>query len=121
MDTEKDPYQAGLDMFVKMKKGDFLGREALLSKSKPEKKLCCLETDTCLLGKEPIYHEGKVVGYVTSTNYGYSVQKRLAYGYLPADLARPGQEVFIEYFDRRCAAKVIAEPVFDPKSERMRA
>ena len=123
MDTEKDPYQAGLDMFVKMDKGDFLGREALLSKSKsnPKKKLCCLETDTCLLGKEPIYHEGKVVGYVTSTNYGYSVQKRLAYGYLPAELAQPGQEVFIEYFDRRCAAKVVAEPVFDPNSARMRA
>ena len=120
MDTEKDPYQAGLDMFVKMEKGDFLGREALLSRSEPKKRLCCLETETSLLGKEPIYHQNKVVGYVTSTNYGYSVQKRLAYGYLPTALATPAQEVFIEYFGERYAATVIAEPVFDPKSERMR-
>ena len=35
------------------------------------------------LGTEPIYSEDKPVGYVTSTNYGYFVDKHIVYGYLP--------------------------------------
>jgi glycine cleavage system aminomethyltransferase T/glycine/D-amino acid oxidase-like deaminating enzyme len=121
MDTEKNPYEAGLGMFVKPDKGYFLGRAALMANEEPRKKLCCLETSTCFLGKEPIYHEDLVVGYVTSANYGYSVKKWLAYGYLPVALSEPGQILFLEYFGKQYAARVVEDPVFDPESTRMRS
>ena len=53
------------------------------------------------MGKEPIRHDGRVVGYVTSAAYGYSIGRGIAYGYLPADLAVEGTPVEIEYFDER--------------------
>jgi dimethylglycine oxidase len=61
-----------------------------------------------------------VVGYVTSANYGYSVGTLIAYGYLPSALSAPGTELAIEYFGEPMRAVVSDEPLFDPKSERMR-
>ena len=61
------------------------------------------------------------MSYVTSANYGYSVGRGIAYGYLPVDLAAEGTPVEIEYFGVRHAATVAAEPLWDPKGERLRA
>ena len=40
-----------------------------------------------VMGKEPILHDGRVVSFVTSANYGYSMGRGIVYGYLPAELA----------------------------------
>jgi glycine cleavage system aminomethyltransferase T len=58
---------------------------------------------------------------VTSANYGYSIGRGIVYGYLPADLAAEGTPVEVEYFGQRYAATVAAEPLFDPKGERLKA
>ena len=65
--------------------------------------------------------DGRVVSYVTSAAYGYSVGRGVVYGYLPADLAVEGTSVEVEYFGDRHAATVSAEPLWDPKGERLRA
>ena len=124
--TEHDPFEAGLGFAVRMDKGDFQGRDALqraLDRG-PTEKLACMTLDdlaAVVMGKEPIRHDGRVVSYVTSAAYGYSLGRGIVYGYLPVDLAVEGTPVEVEYFGDRLAATVAAEPLWDPKGERLRA
>jgi glycine cleavage system aminomethyltransferase T len=73
------------------------------------------------MGKEPVYDGESCVGYVTSAAYGYTIGKGIAYAWLPAELSEPGRTVEIAYFDQRVPAVVVAEPLFDPAMERIRA
>jgi glycine cleavage system aminomethyltransferase T len=61
------------------------------------------------------------LGYVTSANYGYSVNKFIAYGYLPVDHTQEGTAVEIEYFNKRLKATVSSEPSFDPEHKRLKS
>ena len=124
--TEYNPYEAGLGFAVRLRKGDFIGREALLDARKQgiQRKLCCMTLDDptrVLMGKETIFAGGRCVGYVTSANYGYTAGKSIAYGYLPAELAETGAGVEIEYFGERYEATVSDEPLFDPNMERLKS
>jgi glycine cleavage system aminomethyltransferase T len=126
MHSEYTPYEAGIGFTVKLDKGDFIGREALLRLKEQglARKLCCLVLDdpsTIVLGKEPILDGERVLGYVTSANYGYSVGQSIAYGYLPIDQASPGTAVAIEYFGQRHAATVAREPLYDAKGAQLRS
>jgi glycine cleavage system aminomethyltransferase T len=124
--TEHDPLEAGLGFAVRWDK-DFQGKEALeriRDAGGPSQRLACMTLDdasSVVLGKEPILHDGRVVSYVTSASYGYSIGRGIAYGYLPRDLAVEGTAVEIEYLGRRVAATVAADPLFDPKHERLRS
>jgi glycine cleavage system aminomethyltransferase T/glycine/D-amino acid oxidase-like deaminating enzyme len=121
---EDTPYEAGLGFAVKVDKGEFTGREALLGAQEPERRLCCLvlsDPRTVALGSEPVRVDGRAVGRVTSGGYGYTVERSIAYAYLPAADAVPGREVEVESFGERVAAEVAAEPLFDPDSVRVRA
>jgi glycine cleavage system aminomethyltransferase T len=121
MTFEHDPYEAGLGFAVKLAKGDFIGREALLArKENVTRKLACLLTDEIVMGKEPVYDGERAVGYVTSAAYGYTIGRAIAYAWLPASLAIPGQSLHIGYFDRRVEAVVAEEPLFDPAMTRLR-
>ena len=122
--TEYDPYQSGLGWTVKLKKGDFIGRDACvdLKKKSPTKKLACMTFNNggMALGYEAIFADGACIGHVTTANYGYSVGKYLLYGYLPANHAAEGTQVEVEYFGERYPATVVREPVFDPGMEKLR-
>lgn len=121
MTTEHDPYEAGVDFAVRLAKGDFVGREAIEGRT-PSRRLRCLTIDdgrTVVLGKEPVFVDGVASGYVTSAAYGYTVGRPIAYAWLPAS-ADIGSRVEIEYFGRRVAATVAAEPLVDPGMERIR-
>jgi glycine cleavage system aminomethyltransferase T len=123
MTTEDDPYQSGVGFAVRMDNGDFLGRDALRKLDAPTRLLTCLVLDDvgCVpMGKEPVYAGGTAVGFVTSAAYGHTIGAPIAYAWLPADRSVPGTAVEIGYFDRRLPARVAAEPLFDPKHERIR-
>ncbi len=122
--TEHTPLEAGLGWAVRWDK-DFQGKEALEAQRDRgvTERLACMTFDddrTVVMGKEPILHDGRVVSYVTSANYGYSVGRGIVYGYLPADLAVTGTPVEVEYFGERHAATVTDEPLWDPKGRRLR-
>jgi glycine cleavage system aminomethyltransferase T len=126
IDTERDPFEAGLGFAVKMDKEGFRGREALerALEEGTRERLACITLDdpsAVVLGREPIRSGGHVVGYATSAGYGYSVGRCIVYGYLPAELAAPGTPVEVEYFDERLPATVAEDPLWDPKGERLRA
>ena len=72
-----------------------------------------------MLGKEPVFVNGKAEGYVTSAAYGYTIGKPIAYAWLPSGVDE-GSAVEIEYFGQKIKATVTPEPLFDPKMERLR-
>jgi glycine cleavage system aminomethyltransferase T/glycine/D-amino acid oxidase-like deaminating enzyme len=119
-----DPFEAGLGFAVKLDKPDFLGRSALLQRRAqgPRRRLCPLVIDdgTVLMGKEPCYANGVPVGHVTSAAYGYSVERSIAYAWLPPELASEGSSVEVEYFAERRPATVASDPLFDPDMTRMK-
>src|SRR6185503_14301613 len=96
---EDTPYEAGLGFAVKVDKGEFIGREALLGAGEPERKLVCLalaEPRAVALGSEPVRVDGELVGRVTSGGYGYTVERSIAYAYVPAAHVEPRQPVEVE-------------------------
>jgi 4-methylaminobutanoate oxidase (formaldehyde-forming) len=120
---EDTPYEAGLGFAVKLEKGEFIGRDALLAAPEPTRRLACLVLDdprAVALGSEPIRVDGEIVGRVTSGGYGYTVERSIAYAYLPAEAATPGRRVEAEIFGDWIAGSVAEEPLFDPQGERIR-
>ncbi len=104
------PYEAGLGFCVKLDKGDFLGREALVKirADGVTRKLCVflLDEPAPLYGSEAIYHNGAVVGVTTSGNYGYSVGKSIAFGYVPVEIAGEGSFEIEAYCERVHASRI---------------
>ena len=124
MTTEFDPYECGVGFAVKADKKGYVGHEALQGKSveTAKKRLRCLTVDdgrSMVLGKEPVFSEGKAVGYVTSAAFGYTVRKPIAYAWLPAAIEE-GAKVELEYFGKKVAATVTPEPLVDPKMEKIK-
>ena len=120
------PYEAGLGRFVNMDKGDFVGREAALAEkaSGGALRLLSFEIDAAdadAIGDEPIWHEGVVVGWVTSGGYGHTVGKSLALGYVPAELAQSTGQFEIEIIGERRAARRLDGAAVDAQGTRMRA
>ena len=76
--------------------------------------------DADVLGDEPIWHKGKVVGWVTSGGFGHFVNQSLAQGYLPTELVKPGVQLEIEILGERRPARLQMDPPFDPEAKRMR-
>lgn len=122
---DETPFEAGLGFAVALDKGvDFIGREALLAPkdAAPRKRLRCLVLDdprSVCLGNEPVRIDGQVVGRVTSGGYGFSVERSIAYAYLPPDRAI-GTRGEIEVFGEWVGFEVVREPLYDPKGERIR-
>ena len=108
----------------------FIGREAYEKEAEtgPDRRLMAFvvepdpEEPADVIGDEPIWHDGKVVGWVTSGGYGHSVKKSLALGYVPAELAALGPDAAfeIEIIGRRRPARIQAQPLVDPEGLRMR-
>ncbi len=121
---EDSPFASGLGFAVKLDKGDFLGREAARERTEPEHVLRCLTLDdprAVALGSEPVRVGERLVGRVTSGGYGYTVERSIAYAYLPAVDASVGTRVAVEIFGDWVGGEVAAEPLFDPSGARIRA
>ena len=117
------PFEAGLGRFVDLKRADFVGRAAALKDKESGGALrlvaFSVDSDADAFGDEPVWHNGKVVGWVTSGGYGHTVQKSLAMGYIPKDLA--SDTAFeIEILGERRRATRIEGAAFDPSGARMR-
>ncbi|NOH03248.1 MAG: FAD-dependent oxidoreductase [Chloroflexi bacterium] len=120
------PYEAGLGFAVKLDKGDFIGKEALVRQKAEgiQQKLCTItlcDDRTIVLGKEPIRADGKTVGWVASGGFGYSVNKSIAYAYLPMEYAKVGAKLEVECFGEQVEAEVAQPVLWDPKGERIKA
>ena len=121
------PGMTGLDRWINWQKSDFIGKKAsYLEKTGngPNQKLVTLEVDSNdsdASGFEPIWKNGKRVGFITSGGYGHRVQKSLAMGLINTDLAESGQEIDVHIVGKEKKAKIIPVSPYDPKGELMRA
>jgi 4-methylaminobutanoate oxidase (formaldehyde-forming) len=118
------PFEAGLGFAVAMGKGEFVGREALEKAGPPARLLTCLVLDdarSVVLGEEPVRVNGCLAGRVTSGGYGYSVERSIAYAYLPAALADIGRRVEVNLFGRWVGGEVAREPLYDAGNARVRS
>ena len=118
------PFHAGLGRFVSRRKGYFIGREALqrIREQEPHEILCLftLERPADVFGGEAILREGTVLGVTSSANFGHTVGKPIAMGYVPA--AEAGHRDYeIEVFSRPIPATRHDEPLYDPKGTRLLA
>ena len=119
------PFEACLDRFVDLRKNDFVGRDAALKAKEAGdgRRLTTLVVEAegaDVGGDEPILQNGEVVGWVTSGGYAHHAGVSVAMGYMPGDLASSDDTFEVEIMGHPCPARVQAEPLFDPKAERMR-
>ena len=78
--------------------------------------------DACdVIGDEPVWHDGKVVGWVTSGGYAHHSEVSVAMGYIPAELADSPGHFEIEIVGTRRPAKLVQGCLWDPKGIRMRS
>jgi 4-methylaminobutanoate oxidase (formaldehyde-forming) len=117
---DETPHEAGLDFCVAKDKA-FAGRDALESREATKRLRCLVLEDprSVALGNEPVRVDGEIVGRVTTGGYGYTVGRSIAYAYLPPD-HEVGTAVEVDIFGRWIAGEVAAEPLFDPRGERVR-
>ena len=118
-------YEAGLGWLVRLKKGEFIGREAAaaIKERGVERKLCCMVTDdphVALVGKEAILAGDIPVGYVTSAGYGATVGESILFGYLPVEHAEVGTTLGVYSEGRTHPVTVVSDPLFDPANERLK-
>jgi dimethylglycine dehydrogenase len=122
------PFEAGLDRFVRMAKGEFIGRQALekqLADGVPHR-FITLEvhdvTDADPLGNEPIYDSGgTLIGRATSGYYGHNLRKSLAIGYVNPAFAAVGTELRIEILGEVRRATVLVDSPYDPENMDLKA
>ena len=119
------PWEAGLTRFVSTQKPDFIGRDAALAARDkgPERILTTFVVDALdadVIGDEPVWRDGKVVGWVTSGGYAHTSNASVALGYVEAAAHDLGAPYEIEIIGERRPARALAEPLFDPKGLRMR-
>ena len=122
------PLEAGISSYIKLDH-EFIGRSAHEAElaTGPARRLVTLlvEPDpndpADVIGDEPIWHDGAVVGWVTSGGYAHYSKASLALGYVPTHLATADAGEFeIEIIGRRRPARLQLSPIFDPAGSRMR-
>ncbi|WP_334194935.1 GcvT family protein [Pararhodobacter sp.] len=116
--------EAGLGFAVKIGKGDFIGRDAVLRKQEAglERRMVQFllqDPDAMAYHNEPIWRDGAIVGTVTSGNYGHTLGGSVAMGYVPVEGGFDG-EFEIDIAGRRVPAKASLSPMYDPKALRVR-
>ncbi|MFW8594463.1 GcvT family protein [Cribrihabitans neustonicus] len=124
--TEFDPFEAGLDRFVALEKGDFVGRVALAERQQdgPRRRLAALEVG-CTHAPAPsgasLMTGGDVAGTVTSGAWGHRVGKNLALAYMRPEYAAPGSTMQLDLCGCLVPARVIPPCPYDPNHSRLRA
>lgn len=120
------PAQTGMDRWIDWRKGDFVGRDAALKERDgdgPAQVIVPLEIDAIdadARGFEPVWKDGRRVGFITSGGYGHTVGKSLALAMLDRDCAAEGTRLATHIVGAERAAKVIAPSPYDPEGKAMR-
>ena len=126
MSIEYAAFESGLDRFVHLNKGNFIGRDALVEWQQKgfKNKMVTLEVrnvqDADALGNNPIYSNGKVIGRATGGNYGFRVKKSLAIGMIDPQFAKVGQNLEMDILDNKHKVTVIEDSPYDPNNEKIK-
>ncbi|MEM9787114.1 MAG: glycine cleavage T C-terminal barrel domain-containing protein, partial [Pseudomonadota bacterium] len=124
--TEFDPFETRLDRFVKLDKAGFVGRDALLKRKAAGlgKRLVTIDVQTTHAPAHAgasLMSEGRVIGTITSGEWGHRVSKNLAYGYVEPELAEIGRQMQLDLCGKMVAATVISPSPYDSDHSLMRS
>jgi len=121
------PFEARLDRFVDLEKNDFIGRDGAMKERHegPKRRLVTLVVDddgVDVMGDEPVWRNGEVIGWVTSGGYAHHANKSVALAYVPAVNANVTEAgaFEVEILGNRRPATLAPAPLFDPAGARMR-
>ena len=124
--TEFDPFETGLDRFVRLGKTGFVGRQALLARVEagPRRKLVTLaidDEDAPAHAGASVRAGGGIVGTVTSGDWGHRTGLNLAYAFVDPAFAGTGTTLDLDSLGRSVPATIIEAGPYDPGFGRMRA
>jgi dimethylglycine dehydrogenase len=126
LSIEYSVFESAMDRFVKLDKGDFLGRDALIAWQEAgiNNMLVTLVVsgveNADALGNNALLKDGAIVGRATGGGFGFRINESLALGMVRPDLAEPGTSLEIEILGKNYVATVVPESPFDRKNERLR-
>ncbi len=111
-----NPLEAGLSWTVRLNKGDFIGRAALVQSKAAglKRKLVGIELTErgVARGGYTVHHNERQIGYLTSGAPAPTLNKNIALGYVESEFATPGQTIQVDIRGRRVAAKIVALPFY---------
>lgn len=112
-----NPMQAGLDWAVKLNKGEFIGREALVQAEEslmhqPRRIGLLLEGKRAARENSAILAGGMPMGIVTSGSYVPTLQQSIAMGYVAPRCAYPGSELMVDIRGTLTPATVVKLPFY---------
>ena len=117
--------ESGLDRFVDLAKGDFLGRATRAARRGFANRAVTLRiegvTDADARGSEPVLHRGEAAGRTTSGGYGWRTGQSLALAMVRPDLAEVGTELEIVVLGERRRAVVIPDSPYDAENAALRS
>jgi dimethylglycine dehydrogenase len=124
MSADWTPLEAGLERFVAIDKGEFVGRHALLRQREEgvARTLACLTVETDDAdphGNEPVRADGVPIGYVSAGGYGHVVEQSIALAYLPIAHAEPETRLTVDILGEPRPAVVVPQPIYDPENLRL--
>ena len=120
------PGMTGMDRWIAWNKGEFTGREAALAereKNTAPHKLVTLEVDALdadASGYEPVWKDGRRVGFITSGGYGHHAGKSLAMALIDVEHAQTGEELHTHVVGVERRARIIESSPYDPGGAAMR-
>lgn len=115
---EINVFEAGLDRYCKLDKGDFVGAEALRkiqSEGGPKRKLVGLEVIERGIARDgyPVFNLAQQpVGHVTSGSPAPFLKKNIALAYVPAELAIPDSQLYVEIRNNPVKAQIVPTPFY---------
>jgi aminomethyltransferase len=116
IDASISPFEAGLDWIVKLDKGDFVGREALVrqKESGVKRKLVGFEMRGRGIGRDgyEVYLDGTPAGWVTSGSPAPTLNKNIGLCYLPVDRAQTGRAIQIMIRNQPVDAVTVETPFY---------
>ena len=120
-------YESGIDRFIHPNKGQFIGRDALVQWREKgfENSFVTLEVhgvkDADVLGNNPIYADGNVIGRATGGNFGFRVNKSLALAMVNPAHSELGTKLKIDILGDMFDVTVIPESPYDPDNQKLRS
>ena len=125
---DETPYDAGLGFGVKLDKGDFIGREALVKQKEEgiKRKLVMFtpeDTEVKLYGSEPMYRDGVWMDNLRSSAYGFKVGSAVGMGYVKNEEGITEEWIKAGKYELEVQGKMIPAKVhirspYDPDNER---
>ncbi len=124
--TEFTALEAGASRFVSPDKPNFIGRSALIERSKSNTghKLCTFVVENTQIeapSGSMIFKGDEIVGFTTSGGYGHRIGQSIALGYVKAEHSQPNGAISIAILGEHKSARISAGALFDPGNDRLRA